>query len=1226
MPKIEENKNMEIKNNRLIVVLGMHRSGTSAITRALQVLGVSLGDSFLPPKGDNLKGFWEDADINALNIEMLSAIDSDWHHLTPIEPINVEALRKKGYFLRAVEMLRQKVDDSPTFAFKDPRVAKLLPFWKEVFSHCQYNVSYVIAVRHPLSVVKSLAKRNGFDAEKTYLLWLGHVITSLTDSADEERVLVDFDRLMQSPDRELTRIAKCTGLKIIPEELKNYTTEFLDKGLRNTVYELKDLLLEDTCPPIVREIYTDLLDVASDKTKLDDIALQKKIVRWSDEFERLKSPLLLVDRLFTQKTVANQAVVERDGQIVSLGQVVAERESQIAGLNQIMGSLNQAVAERDGQIVSLGQVVAERESQIAGLNQIMGSLNQAVAERDGQFASLNQTLTERVELITLLNQVISEHDSAVVQTIAELDGQIANLRQLVSGQEGQITSLNQTVADYEGRIVAYHNEVMGRDVTINTLNLAIAEKDRIIHETYRSHSWRLTKPIRFFSRTVRRTINLGLKLRPSKIRFVYKLAKPHLLTVLRNPNRLKSKLHFLNMAWQSGGYKGVIQRLQQNGTINFGTISSEINLPHQEKSVEELMQQLAYVPNASEPAELRSNKKVAVIIPVYGTATDTRRCIESVIHSTNLTSHEVIIINDCSPESEVDTLMNTYVGKYSHVQILKNKKNLGFEKSVNRGMKQAGEADVILLNSNTEVANNWLDRLIHQAYADDKIGTVTPFSNNTIICNYPDPDGRTLLPTGETVGFLDNACSSANAGMSIDIPTAVGFCMYIKRICLNDVGLFDEKALDKKGGGEEADFCLRTTSKGWRHILATDIFISHGSENSFSGHKETYIPKATVFPYSLAVTAARYRLDNRPVVLFITHTYGGGTEKHVQELAEAISANNARVLFLRPSNGGNGSDITLEAFNKNEKLSVGLSSQNIKLLADVLNAFGVNKVHVHHTIGFGFSVEELVMSIGLPYDITIHDFYPICPLINLRTPNKGYCGSPTTDDCNACLAMVPERAGGIEIFWWRAKFASLLNGANNVYCPSFDTASRIVEHYPAAPVKVVQHEEINFPPMRHATAARKLRRIAILGVLASHKGLGLIEEALALIEKDELPIEFALIGYPERALPASKALSQTGPYNDGELLALIEKIDPDAILFPAQWPETYSYTLTAAILSGRPIVVADIGSLPERVKDIANAFVYPFPFTGFELVNYLLSLNLGLNEVEGKSERVVTHG
>ena len=164
-------------NSRLIVVLGMHRSGTSAVTRALQVMNVELGDKLMPAAdGDNPKGFFEDTDIYKLNVEMLQALRIDWYSLAPIGEHDVETLRSRGFFLRAVELLNSKCANSPVFAFKDPRIAKLLPFWKAVFDHCQFGVSYVVTVRHPRSVANSLVKRNGFDLEKGYLLWLEYVL------------------------------------------------------------------------------------------------------------------------------------------------------------------------------------------------------------------------------------------------------------------------------------------------------------------------------------------------------------------------------------------------------------------------------------------------------------------------------------------------------------------------------------------------------------------------------------------------------------------------------------------------------------------------------------------------------------------------------------------------------------------------------------------------------------------------------------------------------------------------------------------------------------------------------------------------------------------------------------------------------------------------------------------------------------------------------------------
>lgn len=411
---------IEVNNKRLIVVLGMHRSGTSVITRGLQVLGVGLGDRLMPPvEGNNDKGFFEDIDINSLNIEMLQILGSDWHYLSPIEASDVEEMRKKGYILRAVELLRRKIGNATIFGFKDPRVAKLLLFWKEVFAHCQFDVGYVLALRHPLSVVKSLAKRDGLDSEKSYMLWLEHVLTSISNTEGHKRVLVDYDRLMHAPERELERIAERLALEIDPKELQSYKSEFLEEGLRHTVYDLNDLLLDDTCPPLVREIYTDLLDTAVDRRRLDDAALLTKIAIWINEFERLKSILRLVDRLSGQIAGLSQAVAERDGQITNLNQVISECDGQIANLTQVM-------VERDVQIAGLNQAVAERDEQIANLTQM-------VADRDVQIASLNQAVAERDEQIASLTQVIAERDGQIASILASRSWWITKPLRALSG-------------------------------------------------------------------------------------------------------------------------------------------------------------------------------------------------------------------------------------------------------------------------------------------------------------------------------------------------------------------------------------------------------------------------------------------------------------------------------------------------------------------------------------------------------------------------------------------------------------------------------------------------------------------------------------------------------------------------------------------------------------------------------------------------------------------------
>ena len=227
-------------------------------------------------------------------------------------------------------------------------------------------------------------------------------------------------------------------------------------------------------------------------------------------------------------------------------------------------------------------------------------------------------------------------------------------------------------------------------------------------------------------------------------------------------------------------------------------------------------------------------------------------------------------------------------------------------------------------------------------------------------------------------------------------------------------------------------------------------------------------------------------------------------------------------------------------------------------------------------------------------------------------PGKGFCGKPKVEDCHACLGTSP-KFKDVEITSWRNGFASLLSGADHVYCPSNDCADRISEYFPAVQLSVVPHEILHLPSPVKRIPSGSNKRFAVLGVLNEHKGFYLVKEMLRKIEKNKFPLEIVLIGYSDKPLKSSSLL-QTGPYHDADLQELIEKYNPDAILFPARWPETYSYTLSSAMLSGRPVIVPDIGAFPERVKGLPEGFIFPFDLSPDDLVEYLLKLPLRIEK------------
>lgn len=334
-------------NKRLVVVLGMHRSGTSAITRALNVFGVELGERLMPPVDwDNAKGYFEDIDLNLLNVEMLHALATDWHCLAPIEPDDVDSLYKQGYFLRAVALIRQKIADAPIFGFKDPRVAKLLPFWHQVFLHCGFDVGYVLVVRNPLSVVQSLAKRSGFNAERSYMLWLGHVLTSLSQTEKNRRVLVDYDHFLQASQQDLRLIAKRLALKMDAHALQLYQADFLDTSLRHSVYDLNDLIIDQNCPPLVYELYAALLDVALDNKRLDDAVFHAETVRWHEEFRRFKLNFRWIDQLSLQIAEQNQTKLILETQLHEANGREQALSLQLLEMQQLHVQENDALSQQ----------------------------------------------------------------------------------------------------------------------------------------------------------------------------------------------------------------------------------------------------------------------------------------------------------------------------------------------------------------------------------------------------------------------------------------------------------------------------------------------------------------------------------------------------------------------------------------------------------------------------------------------------------------------------------------------------------------------------------------------------------------------------------------------------------------------------------------------------------------------------------------------------------------
>lgn len=306
-PKVRDVRSRD----RVVVVLGMHRSGTSALARGLQVLGVDLGQQLIGPiPGNNEKGFWEDSDINRFNDHLLHKLGSAWDRVAAVDESTLLADNLHDEREAAGALLRSRLRPGIVFAFKDPRTAVLLPFWQQVFRALRLDADYVVAVRNPAEVVQSLLRRDGMDEVKAVMLWLAYSVSAVRYTQGLERVFVAYGNLMENAGKELRRVSLALRLpppENNPTELAAYTNDFLSPELRHHVAAAGELSDSTSTSPVVDELYQILAQAATDRTAVLGVPWQECWAKIEARFADMLPLLRRLDRLETQPNATPDA-------------------------------------------------------------------------------------------------------------------------------------------------------------------------------------------------------------------------------------------------------------------------------------------------------------------------------------------------------------------------------------------------------------------------------------------------------------------------------------------------------------------------------------------------------------------------------------------------------------------------------------------------------------------------------------------------------------------------------------------------------------------------------------------------------------------------------------------------------------------------------------------------------------------------------------------------------
>lgn len=645
----------------------------------------------------------------------------------------------------------------------------------------------------------------------------------------------------------------------------------------------------------------------------------------------------------------------------------------------------------------------------------------------------------------------------------------------------------------------------------------------------------------------------------------------------------------------------------------------------------ELCDRRAATPGPSPSNALPGNPYI--VVPVYAGRVETLAGLYSVLAADPHAS--LLVIDDASPERVLcDRLVE--LAEQGHFELLRNGKNLGFSRTVNRGIAARPDRDVVLLNSDTEVYGDWIRRIHAAAYSEERVGTVTPLSNNAEICSYPYWLRDNAMALEVDYPTLDAMAADVNRGLTETTPTGVGFCMYIRRGCLDEIGPLDDQFA--AGYGEENDFCLRAGEAGWLNLIAGDVFVRHVGEVSFQKasrrkraralellHRrypsydediQRYIARrpGRMLRLNLDVARLKRAAPNRnPTrsVLFVNHGWGGGVEHHVRDMQHWLEEEGVNVYYLRPHTVPTNPAVSLSLSGLKLTPNIDAIDTNPEreIFGEVLKQLGIDHIHIHHLAGFGDVgvewIRSVAASVGCSYDVTLHDYGPVCPRLHMSLPDGSFCDGPEIAVCETCVVSHGSPFGYQPVWRWRNRWKPLLEGARRVFCPSEDVARRTESYYPGPRYLVRPHQErvqdlpqtsSRTEPMRR-TASDRLR-VAVPGAIGEQKGFELLVACAEDARRRNLPIDFTVVGYTMNDRKARAAgIDVSGAYDSGEGDKVLADSGCQIAFLPSLSPETFSFVLSSALRIGMYPLVFDLGALAERIREIQWGTVLPLDLT-----------------------------
>ena len=502
----------------------MHRSGTSACTRTISLLGADLPTNLMPPQpGNNEAGFWESLDIYQLNDEILASGGSRWDDWLSFNPDWFLGGGGKHFKKSALAILEHDFGNSSLFVLKDPRVCRLLPFWLEVLRSVNAIPKCLIPIRNPLDVAASLRSRDGFSPVKSHALWLRHMLDAEYYSRSLQRTFLRYDDLLA--DWRLA-VARFTDKLDLRWPRRSATAEveidqFLNWKFRH--HSLGDDAVKSH-PELagwVKDAFQAFLDLDAGINPEEAEQRLDKIRSEFDQACRVLGPLAKAEEMARHELEATTSdrMKASEGEAKEYVSRIAELEALVASRDEEHRSLTQLAKHKDDRIAELTAILYDRETHIHELKETSAHLEARIGELEAQVfhgtaridelealndqrflllteveALANQRSGRISELESLLKQGSSRIDELKSLTdqravrIGELNDLVSKGSARISELEGQLHRTDQRQSELQSQLLLLHEESNARIKTTQALLFRL-------NSIQLSASWQLARPL-----------------------------------------------------------------------------------------------------------------------------------------------------------------------------------------------------------------------------------------------------------------------------------------------------------------------------------------------------------------------------------------------------------------------------------------------------------------------------------------------------------------------------------------------------------------------------------------------------------------------------------------------------------------------------------------------------------------------------------------------------------